>query len=70
MTQPGRRVPQVMGMTMIIGLLTCFPLFLTLMFFIKDMDAVMNSILPSMELVYQVYVSAVQRSKDHQVNTP
>lgn len=53
MTQAGRRVPQVIIMTMIIGLFTCFPLFLALMFFMTDLDAVRNSPLPSLELVYQ-----------------
>ncbi|EXJ78191.1 hypothetical protein A1O3_09352 [Capronia epimyces CBS 606.96] len=52
-THPGRRVPQVMGMTMAIGFMTAFPLLLALCFFIKDLDAVVSSPLPSMEIVYQ-----------------
>lgn len=51
---PGRRVPQVIGATMLIGLLTTLPLFLALMFCVKDLDAVMSSPLPSLEIVYQV----------------
>ncbi|PWY89689.1 choline transporter [Aspergillus sclerotioniger CBS 115572] len=52
--RPGRRVPQVMIMTMIIGLLTSLSLFIALMFFIEDMDAVRNASIPSMELIYQI----------------
>ena len=51
--QPGRRVPQVIIMTMCVGLATALPLFIALMFFMTDLDAVANSPLPSMELVYQ-----------------
>jgi hypothetical protein len=43
-------------MTMIIGLLTSFPLFLALMYFMTDLDAVRLSPLPSMEIMYQAYV--------------
>ncbi|WZH39199.1 amino acid/polyamine transporter I [Fusarium acuminatum] len=53
MTQPGRRVPQVIIMTMFIGLFTSLPLFIALMYFMTDLDAVRTSPLPSMELVYQ-----------------
>ena len=49
---PGRRVPQVMAATMVIGLLTTLPLFLALTFCVKDIDAVMNSPLPSLEITY------------------
>lgn len=45
-------------MTMVIGLCTCFPLLLVLMFGMSDLTAVNNSALPSIEIVYQVYVSA------------
>ncbi|KAI0449477.1 amino acid/polyamine transporter I [Xylaria acuta] len=51
--QPGRRVPQVIIMTMFIGIGTALPLFITLMFFMTDLEAVRASPLPSMELVYQ-----------------
>ncbi|KAK4499995.1 hypothetical protein PRZ48_008181 [Zasmidium cellare] len=50
---PGRRVPQVMIATMMLGLGTTLPLFIPLMLFITDLDAVRSSPLPSIELVYQ-----------------
>ncbi|GAP85727.1 putative choline transporter [Rosellinia necatrix] len=50
---PGRRVPQVIIMTMFIGIGTALPLFIALMFFMADLDAVRASPLPSMELIYQ-----------------
>ncbi|RSL81714.1 hypothetical protein CEP52_017138 [Fusarium oligoseptatum] len=53
MSHPGRRVPQVIIMTMFIGLLTSLPLFIALMFFMTDLDAVRHSPLPSMEIIYQ-----------------
>lgn len=53
MTQPGRRVPQVIIMTMFIGLFTALPLFIALMHFMTDLDAVRSAPLPSLELVYQ-----------------
>jgi hypothetical protein len=56
MSQPGRRVPQVIIMTMVIGLLTSFPLFLALMYFMTDLEAVRTSPLPSMEIMFQAYV--------------
>ncbi|OJJ36547.1 hypothetical protein ASPWEDRAFT_152042 [Aspergillus wentii DTO 134E9] len=51
---PGRRIPQVMMATLVIGLLTCFPLFVVFMSFMKDIDAVVNAPLPSIELVNQI----------------
>ncbi|RKL23004.1 hypothetical protein BFJ68_g1208 [Fusarium oxysporum] len=53
MTQPGRRVPQVIIMTMFIGFFTALPLFIALMYFMTDLDAVRSAPLPSLELVYQ-----------------
>lgn len=53
MSQPGRRVPQIIIMTMMIGLLTSLPLFIALMYFMTDLEAVATSPLPSMELIYQ-----------------
>ncbi|KAF2168982.1 hypothetical protein M409DRAFT_65312 [Zasmidium cellare ATCC 36951] len=50
---PGRRVPQVMIATMTLGLGTTLPLFIPLMLFSTDLDAVRSSPLPSIELVYQ-----------------
>lgn len=55
--RPGRRVPQVMLMTMVIGIITCLSLFIVFMFFLDDMDAIQGSPLPSLELVYQMSVS-------------
>ena len=55
--RPGRRVPQVMLMTMVIGIITCLSLFIVFMFFFDDMDAIQGSPLPSLELVYQMSVS-------------
>jgi len=46
MNQPGKRLPQVMSLTMAIGFITCFPLLLALMFCMTDMNAVISSILP------------------------
>ncbi|KAI9146855.1 choline transporter [Paramyrothecium foliicola] len=54
MPQSGKRVPQVMILTMFIGFLTSFPLFLALMYFMTDLDAVRTSPLPAMEIMYQV----------------
>lgn len=53
MHQPGRRVPQVLNMTLLIGLLTALPLMIALMFTINDLEAVTSSRLPSLEVVYQ-----------------
>ncbi|KAF0316201.1 amino acid transporter [Colletotrichum asianum] len=75
MPHPGRRVPQVMMLTMIIGLATAFPLFLSLMFYMKDFSAVTSSRLPSLELINQVFVllsrstlatSTLMQSQDRQ----
>ncbi|KAL4889819.1 amino acid/polyamine transporter I [Aspergillus ambiguus] len=54
MSQAGRRVPQVMIMSLILGLVTCLSLFIALTFFISDLDAVRDSPLPSLELIYQI----------------
>lgn len=51
--QPGRRVPQVIAMTLIMGLLTSLPLMVVLFYFMHDLDAVIHSPLPSLELIYQ-----------------
>ncbi|RAK96815.1 uncharacterized protein BO80DRAFT_365441 [Aspergillus ibericus CBS 121593] len=52
--QPGRRVPQVMIMTMVTGLVTSLSLFIALMFFVEVIDAVRQASLPSLELIYQI----------------
>ncbi|GAQ33308.1 choline transporter [Aspergillus tubingensis] len=54
MPRPGKRVPQVMIVTMIIGIVTSLSLFVMLMIFIDDMDAIREAPLPSLELVYQI----------------
>lgn len=54
MPRPGKNIPRVMIMTMLIGLFTAFSLFVTLMIFQIDMDAVRSAALPSLELIYQV----------------
>jgi choline transport protein len=59
-SQPGRRVPQVMGVTMIIGLLTVLPLMLVLMFTMTSLSDITSSPLPSLENVYQACVDSVQ----------
>ena len=54
MPRPGKRVPQVIIVTMIIGIVTSLSLFVMLMIFIDDMDAIREAPLPSLELVYQM----------------
>ena len=41
-------------MTLAIGAVTSISLFVALMFFVDDIDAVRDSPLPSLELVYQM----------------
>lgn len=41
------------NLTIIIGLVTALPFTIAMMFVIKDLDAVRNSALPSLELFYQ-----------------
>ncbi|KAG6354403.1 hypothetical protein INS49_004420 [Diaporthe citri] len=55
MPQPGKRVPQVMIMTMLIGLLTTLPLVIMLMYYMADLEAVTASALPSLEIVSQAF---------------
>ncbi|KAE8381889.1 amino acid/polyamine transporter I [Aspergillus bertholletiae] len=55
--KPGKRVPQIMVITMVIGLLTCLPLFIVFMYFTTDMEAIREAPLPSLELVYQITAS-------------
>ncbi|KAA6414172.1 MAG: choline transporter [Lasallia pustulata] len=52
--QPGRKVPQVMNLTMLIGFLTAFPLSVAMMYGVTDINAVVKSGLPSAEVFYQV----------------
>ncbi|GKZ46924.1 hypothetical protein AbraIFM66951_010095 [Aspergillus brasiliensis] len=51
--QPEKRVPQAMTLSVILGIATCLPLSVALMLCMSDMEAVVNSELPSMELIYQ-----------------
>ncbi|KAL8856519.1 MAG: hypothetical protein Q9178_006834 [Gyalolechia marmorata] len=52
--RPSRNIPRAMNMTMAIGLLTAFPMSLALMFGITDIDAALDSSLPSAEIFYQI----------------
>ncbi|KAI4123416.1 MAG: hypothetical protein LQ338_005269 [Usnochroma carphineum] len=52
--RPGKNIPRAMNLTMAIGFSTAFPLFLALMFGVTDIDAVLNSSLPSMQIFYQI----------------
>jgi choline transport protein len=56
MPSPGRRVPQVMSVTIWIGLLSSVPLIIALLFSITNLDAVASSPLPSLEIIYQASV--------------
>lgn len=60
MPRPGRRVPQVMSITMILGLVTTLPLMIALNLFITDFQAVINAPVPSIEIVYQAYARIAQ----------
>ncbi|KAL4977069.1 amino acid/polyamine transporter I [Aspergillus desertorum] len=53
MQSPGRRVPQIMIATLVIGLATTLPLFTALLLFSRDTEAIIASSLPSAELIYQ-----------------
>ncbi|KAL6237567.1 hypothetical protein BDW75DRAFT_248819 [Aspergillus navahoensis] len=53
MQNPGRRVPQIIIATLVIGIATTFPLFIALLLFSRDTEAIMDSSLPSAELIYQ-----------------
>ncbi|KAL4742094.1 amino acid permease-domain-containing protein [Aspergillus similis] len=53
MQHPGRRVPQVIIATLLIGLATTLPLFVALLLFSSDAKEIMGSPLPSAELIHQ-----------------
>ncbi|KAJ3562132.1 hypothetical protein NPX13_g8679 [Xylaria arbuscula] len=53
MQHPGKAIPQVMNLTMLIGIITALPFMIVMMLVVKDIDAVRNSPLPSLELFYQ-----------------
>ncbi|PYH75503.1 amino acid transporter [Aspergillus uvarum CBS 121591] len=52
--RPGRRVPQIMIMTEVIGIVTSLTMIVVLLYFAHDYEAIRDSSLPSLELVYQV----------------
>ncbi|KAJ5820639.1 hypothetical protein N7474_006230 [Penicillium riverlandense] len=54
MQAPGRRLPVVMNLTMLIGFLTSVPIVVASMFTMTNMTEVMNSGFPAVELMYQV----------------
>lgn len=51
--KPGKKVPQTMGMTVLIGVVTVIPWTLAFMFSAQDFDKISSSALPIMELYYQ-----------------
>ncbi|PYI16615.1 amino acid transporter [Aspergillus violaceofuscus CBS 115571] len=51
--QPNRKIPLVINLTILIGLLTLVPWIIAMTCVIQDVDAVQNSSLPSLELFYQ-----------------
>ncbi|PYH45738.1 amino acid transporter [Aspergillus saccharolyticus JOP 1030-1] len=52
--RPGRRVPQIMIMTEVIGIVTSLTMIVVLLYFAHDYEAIRESTLPSLELIYQV----------------
>lgn len=59
MIQPERRLPQVLNMTLAIGLATSLPLLVILMLSMANMDAVANSALPYAELFHQITANKI-----------
>ncbi|KAI4944262.1 hypothetical protein J4E91_008817 [Alternaria rosae] len=53
MHSPGRKLPIVMNTTMLIAVLTAVPMMAAAMVKITDTEAVMNSVFPAVELMYQ-----------------
>ncbi|KAJ5722624.1 amino acid/polyamine transporter I [Penicillium malachiteum] len=53
MPSPGKRLPQIMNMTMVISLVTAFPLMTVMMVTMEDMQRVLSSKMPAIELLYQ-----------------
>lgn len=51
--RPGKRLPQVINLTMLIGISTSIPWIIAMCFTTKDLDAVQKSFLPAMEVFYQ-----------------
>ncbi|KLO91726.1 related to HNM1-Choline permease [Fusarium fujikuroi] len=50
---PGRKLPQVLNMSMVMGIVIVIPWTVAMLFSIKDMSAVQSSFLPSFEVFYQ-----------------
>ncbi|KAH7121531.1 amino acid/polyamine transporter I [Dactylonectria macrodidyma] len=50
---PGRKLPQVLNMSMATGVVIAIPWTVAMLFCIKDMEAVQTSFLPSFEVFYQ-----------------
>ncbi|KAF5570812.1 HNM1-choline permease [Fusarium phyllophilum] len=50
---PGRKLPQVLNMSMAMGIVIIIPWTVTMLYSIKDMDAVQSSFLPSFKVFYQ-----------------
>ena len=59
MKDPERRLPQVMNLTMAIGVLTAFPLLTAMMLSMADMESVIHSTLPYAELFRQITDSKI-----------
>ncbi|KAL4903057.1 hypothetical protein BDW74DRAFT_169277 [Aspergillus multicolor] len=57
MPQPSRRIPQIMfvsqNLTMLIGVLSALPLFVTMMYTMTDAERVASATLPALEAFYQ-----------------
>ncbi|KAF7588341.1 hypothetical protein BBP40_005869 [Aspergillus hancockii] len=53
MPRPGRKLPHVINMTMVIGILTAVPWIVAMATVITDLEKVQTAFLPSMEVFYQ-----------------
>lgn len=53
MKRPSSQIPFILNTTIIIGFVTTLPLIVTMMFTLRDLDAVLASPLPSLEIYYQ-----------------
>ncbi|KAF9881544.1 amino acid permease [Colletotrichum karsti] len=53
MHHPGKEIPRVINLTLLIGLLTSVPFIIAMMFVIKSVDDVRTAILPSLEAFHQ-----------------
>ncbi|RDW88297.1 hypothetical protein BP6252_00329 [Coleophoma cylindrospora] len=62
MKEPGKRLPQIMNLTMLIGLITTLPLVMVMMFGLRDLAAVNAATLDSAEVFYQITQSKTTTS--------